>query len=132
MGAVATFAYSQWSIRFPEFAGAVGPAQAAEYWNEAGLYLDNTGSGPVHDVTRQALILNLITAHIAALYSPVNDGEATKLVGRISSASEGSVSVSVENNTPGTAAWWQQTKYGSAAYAALASARTFRYYAPRR
>ena len=50
------------------------------------------------------------------------------LVGRISSASVGSVSVSTENaGATQSASWYQQTQYGSTYWAMTASFRTMRY-----
>jgi len=135
------FSYSTWVARYPEFSGVV-PALATLYFAEACLYVDNTGLGPISDPGTLTVILNMTTAHIAALNSPKtgdvynsNGTEpASPLVGRIASATEGSVTVSAEMpDQPGTAAWWQQTKYGTAAYQAMLPFRVFRYFGnPRR
>jgi hypothetical protein len=48
--------------------------------------------------------------------------------GRISSASEGSVSAAFDMNVPpGSAQWWAQTKYGSDYWLAMAPYRTMQY-----
>jgi hypothetical protein len=93
------------------------------------LYLDNTASSPVPDLTKRAALLNLIVAHIAALNAPQANGQsASPLVGRISSATEGSVTVQAEMGPPsGTSAWWMQTKYGASFWQATASMRTMQY-----
>jgi hypothetical protein len=50
------------------------------------------------------------------------------LVGRISPATEGTVSVQADVGVmPNTAAWYQQTKYGMGFWAAVAPLRKFRY-----
>lgn len=129
-----TFDYAKWIARYPEFADPggsqpVSQATAQEYFNEATLYLNNDGQGPVRNATYQLMYLNMLTAHIAALNAPpATGGAASTLVGRISSATEGSVSVSTENSyASGTVQWYQQTKYGSAFWAAMLPYRQWRY-----
>ena len=129
MGAVATFDFAKWQASYPEFSG-VTSGQAAAFFDQATIYLANDGSGPVSDAGKQLTLLNMLVAHIAAL-SVNADGTPkppSSPVGRISSASEGSVSAQFDmGTTPGTAAWYQQTRYGAAFYAATAQYRTMRY-----
>jgi hypothetical protein len=126
---VVTFDYALWSLRYPEFA-VVSSLVAGEYFTEATLYLDNTACSVVQDASaggQRALLLNMLTAHIASL----NGFGSSPLVGRISQATEGSVSVSAEYGpASGTSAWFLQTKYGAAYWQATAQFRTMRYYAP--
>lgn len=127
MGAVATFDYPTWAARYPEFS-AVSSALAQAYFGEATLYLANDGTGPVQDAGQQLALLNMLTAHIAALNAGTNGQPASPLVGRIAHASEGSVSVSTEMPAmPGSAAWFMQTKYGLSYWQATAQYRTMRY-----
>lgn len=119
-----------WSIRYPELAAFVSSDLAQLYFNEACLYVDNGDCSRIQDIPTRTMLLNMVTAHIAALNAPLNGQPSSPLVGRISSATEGSVSVSTDYAAPGSAAWWSQSKYGAAAYAAMAPYRTFRY-APR-
>lgn len=130
---VAVFNYGAWVARYPEFAHTVDATLAAEYFAEAGLYLDNTDVSvvPADAVTYQPrlMLLGMLTAHIAALNAPKNGREG--LVGRISSATQGSVSVATDNGAqPGTAAWFQQTQYGASYWTATARYRTFRQVRP--
>lgn len=126
MGIVA-FDAAKFKVRYPEFATVVDPL-LDEYFIEATIYLNNTDASPITDVAIRAVLLNMLVAHIAMLYSGANGKGASGLVGQITSASEGSVSVSVANAAAtGTSAWFQQTKYGSAYWQATASFRTFRY-----
>jgi hypothetical protein len=121
----AVFDYYAWITRYPEFGDSVPPGLAAAYFDEATAYLDNTDCSPVADLTKRLRLLNMITAHIAALNGP----GSSPLVGRISNASEGSVSVSADlTGTPAAAAWWMQTKYGAAFWEATKGLRTFRYF----
>lgn len=128
MGAIATFNYAAWVSRYPEFITIPEPLVEL-YFGEAGLYLNNAGSGPICDTATQTALLYMLTAHIAKLNSPKTaaDGSAD-LTGRVNSASEGSVSVSTEMNLPaGSAQWFAQTKYGLAFWQASARFRTMRY-----
>lgn len=127
MGSV-VFDYAAWAARYPEF-GQIGSMAAQSYFDEATLYCDNTDTSPVADLAQRALVLGMATAHIAALYGGVNGEAPSPLVGRISSASEGSVSVSVDAGSGGSAtqAYWTQTRYGLAWWAATAQYRRGRY-----
>ena len=123
--ATAVFDYNAWVARYPEFR-AVPFQQAEAFYVEAALYHDNTTSSPVSDAGQQALLMHMMTAHIAALngYSD-NSG----LVGRVSQASEGSVSVSADWIDAKTQreAWCNQTRYGAAYWAATGRFRRFAY-----
>ena len=133
MDNVVIFNYSVWSLRYPELAIWVTEALAELYFQEATLYLNNTPVSPVIDGTpngKRAMLLNMLTAHIAALNAALNGQAPSNLVGRIGNATEGSVSLQIENNyAAGTPQWYQQTKYGSAFWAATAQYRTARYIA---
>ena len=118
------FDYSLWAARYPELAASVSQSLAVMYFSEAQLYCDNTGCSLIDDTNgARTIILNMLTAHIAALNGP----SSTPLVGRISSATEGSVSVQTDFQVPGSAAWYAQTKYGAAAWQAMLPYRTARY-----
>ena len=131
MGAIATFNYSTFADTYPEF-GAVDEQLITLYFQQAELFHANDGTGPVVRIESQTMLLNMVTAHIAQLMTPKpgaeNEVGSPQLVGPIQSASEGSVSVSVANNfPPGSAQWWQQTKYGAMYWAAMAVYRTMHY-----
>ena len=128
MANVVTFSYLGWVAQFPEFS-CVNEATAQGYFDLATLYLRNDGCGPVKSDAVQAQLLNLLTAHLAQLLYTAAGTQPTQLVGRISNATEGSVSVGVElANMPPTAAWFTQTKYGLAFWQATAAFRTMRYF----
>lgn len=128
MGVVVTFNYAGWVARYPEFS-AVAEATADAYFAEACIYHNNTLTGLVCDEAAQRTYLNMMTAHIAARYSAGTSPQPSNTpVGRLSSATEGSVSSSFENSyPPGTAQWFQQTKYGSDYWNATKAYRTARY-----
>lgn len=131
MAQFVTFDYDEWIAQYPMFNVAptvTTEAMAQNYFNLAGtLYLRNDGSGPVTDPVQQKALLYLLVAHIAALFVGYSGQAPSGLVGRVSSASEGSVSVSTElSGTPG-AAWFMQTPWGLMFWQATASLRTMRY-----
>ena len=129
MGAVATFDPASWRLRYPEFQ-AVSDEQATAYFAEATLYHRNDGMGPVADAGQQLALLNMLVAHVATLArARSEDSAGSGLVGRITSATEGSVSVTTAAlpDEGGVAAWLQQTSYGAAYWAATAPYRTMRY-----
>lgn len=125
---VVAFDYTAWSARFATLAANVGAAQAQACFEEATLYLPNTPTSPVRDVGRRALLLGLLVAHIATLALPEEQGGAGGLVGRVASASRGSVSVTTDfGRQPERATWFAQTQYGAAFWAATRGLRQARY-----
>lgn len=127
--AVVAFNASGFKTRYPEFA-AVSDAYLQACFNEAGIYLSNTDCSIVQDVTRREIFLWMLTAHIAYLsgvLQPAGVAGGPLPVGRTSSATEGSVSVSFEFNSPGTPAWYAQSQWGVAFWQATAYLRAFRY-----
>ena len=124
---VVTFDPAAFSERYPEFSTASTPL-LTRFFDEATLYCANTPAAIVSDTTERELLLNMLTAHIGAIYFGANGNDPSELVGRISDASEGSVSVRSEmNEVPGKAAWYMQTKYGASYWAATAKYRQMRY-----
>lgn len=122
------FSYTTWAARYPELASSVSSDLATSYFTEATLYLNNCPTSIVQNVAQRALLLNMLVAHIAALYLLDANGNAVStLVGRIASAGQGSVNVSTDYGAqPGTAAWYNQTKYGASFDMAMAPYRTAR------
>lgn len=128
MAGLVTFDPAAWKVRYPEFA-TVADQTSQLYFNEATLYCHNR-LGPVPDVDQLTILLNMLTAHIAALNSPVTAAGANPGTppGRIGAATEGSVSVTYNlDAVPGSSQWFLQTKYGMAYWQATAIYRTFRY-----
>lgn len=124
---VVTFDPAAFKLRYPEFS-SLDDALFQQYFTQATIYLDNTDCSRVSDLAVRAMLLNMLVAHIAFLYSGANGQSPSGLVGRIDSASEGSVSVHAE--MPGVnanSAWYMQTKYGADYWNATAPFRTFQY-----
>jgi hypothetical protein len=127
--AVAVFNPSLFYARYPEFAG-VNSIVLGALFAEAGLfYLTNSDCSPVQDVIRRGALLNMLTAHIAFIGGLLSADGQPRPVGRVSDATEGSVSASFEGvpPTPGTGAWFQQSQYGAAFWQATTSLRSMRY-----
>jgi len=81
--------------RYPEFAAVANPALQSCF-DEAGFYLSNANNSPVQNVTRRAVLLNMLTAHIAFIGGKLSADGMPRPVGRTSNASEGSVSAGFE------------------------------------
>jgi hypothetical protein len=137
-----TFDYDAWVTLIPGMTG-VNSTDAAGYFSLATMYIKNDGTGPVCDPAMLTNLLYLATAHVAFLLSPRTNGVPTsggveqappQIVGRVSNATEGSVSVQTDMPVqPQGAAWWQQTSYGAMVWQLLRQYMTMRYVArPRR
>lgn len=125
--AVAVFNYAMWAARYPALAPVVDEALATAYFAEAGVYLDNTDCSIVSDVTVRLVYLNMLVAHIALLNGASAAG-AAGLVGRIASATEGSVTINADLNArPGSEQWYAQTQPGLSFWTATAAYRTMQY-----
>ena len=126
--AIASFSYTTWAARYPELAPFVNEALATAYFFEACMFLNNTDSSPVTDANIRLVLLNMLVAHISKLNAYINGQAPSDLVGRVSSATEGSVSVSAEMNIArGSAQWFNQTRYGAEYWQATAVFRTAQY-----
>lgn len=117
---VAPFVFTDWQTAYPQFAVTVpNEGVALTAFNLATNYCNNTDCGvipcdPATYQPRQGL-LYLLTAHVAQLLygSSLTDNAASPIVGRITDASEGSVSVSADMPTNPAAAWYYQTQFGA-------------------
>lgn len=124
---VVIFNPTNFKARYPEF-NTVSDAVLGMYFDEATLYLSNTERSIVQNVAIRTILLNMITAHISVLNSVINGQQSSDLVGRINSATEGSVSVSADYGAvTNSQAWYAQTKYGAEYWAATIRYRRARY-----
>lgn len=124
----AVFDYGLWAARYPALAADTSAPLAAAYFVEAQIYLDNTDASVVQPPSSRLVLLNMIVAHLTALNGAGNGGTTSGLVGRISRATEGTVSVEADvGATSGSNAWWLQTPYGFEYWNATRAFRTFRY-----
>lgn len=137
MGAIVQFDFGLFARSYPQLAG-IGEPMAEQFFTIAQDIHRNDGGGPIGNPVQQLNLLNMVVAHLAQLYAP-RDGSgnpsatgtaAPTLPGRISSATEGSVSVQTEALTAfntAQAQYFSQTTYGQLYWAATAFARTGRY-----
>lgn len=129
---VVVFNQAKFLESYPEFSATVAatPTAAKVCFENACLYLDNTDASRVPDPPRGALLM-MLTAHLLVLRFGVNGRPASGLVGRITSAGEGSVNVSVDSMSQSNSAkWYQQTQYGASYWKASAPYRTAVYVPP--
>ncbi len=125
--AIVVFDITAFRERYPEF-DTVSDALLNAYFVEATVYLDNTDGSVVTDSAIRSVYLNMLVSHLAAMNSGVGGSKPTGLVGRVASASEGSVSVSMADIPSSSSSWWYlQTPYGAAYWQATAAYRTARY-----
>lgn len=145
------FDYAWFQRYYPTIAEWIDPDVAQGYFDLACVFCDNRDVGgaapvgnlifdffgcpgsrwffgsPVRDIPTRQRMLGLLTAHIATLFASLNGQPSPSLVGRISGATEGSVSVSVDiPDIPG-AEWFTQTKYGFAYFEMTKAYTNFRY-----
>lgn len=98
-------------------------AELVESFHAACMLLDNTSRSIVKDLCERKNLLYLLTCHIQQLKD-----RGTGMVGMLTNASEGKVSVGI--SPIGTANWYQQTQCGSIFWQATAKYRRgVRYFA---
>lgn len=141
MTPVVTFDNATWVALYPEFS-AVGATLGASYFTRASFLCGNEPCNPANATPGMLQsLLYLLTSHIAWLNAPrdasgvpASTGQpASPIVGRINTASEGSVSVGADmgdaNAGSPSQAYYLTTKYGTEYWYATASIRTARYVA---
>jgi Protein of unknown function (DUF4054) len=127
---IVTFDPVAFVAAFPMFTTVPGGALTANF-GFATMLLDNSCCSIVKDAPTRAQLLNLVTAHITALFNGVNGQPPQGVVGRINAATEGSVSVQTEMlQQSESAAFWQQTQWGALFWAMTVRFRTARYVPP--
>jgi hypothetical protein len=130
MGVAITYTYAEWIAVYPQFAGTVTSAAFdATVYMLSQQYCVNDGTGPVTTAAIQTTLMGLMCGHVAQLLFGSSTQAVSPLVGRVNSASEGSVSVAADMPpaSNATQAWLYQTQYGAAYWAATAPYRTMRY-----
>jgi hypothetical protein len=93
---------------------------------EATMLLNNTQKSCVQNLKEREMLLYLLMAHIATLQNNMDAGNSA--VGRASSATEGSVSISLDYGTVSDGEkWYIQTPYGAKYWQLTARYRSFLY-----
>jgi len=128
--AVAVFDYAKWTAMFPYMAAVPEPVTAG-FFTVAELLFANDDCSPIADTDKRLVFLNYIVAHLARLAGyPAGTGP-DGLVGRISSATEGTVSIDSDYGAVRESqAWWIQTPEGATFWQLTRPFRTARYIAP--
>lgn len=136
-----TFSYELWIAMFPMFS-PLSQIQGQAYFNSACLICWNSCQNPIFGDGNLETLLLYLTSHFAQLLCPKDSNgnpaatgqAASGLVGRISSAQQGSVNVQTEwptdGNTSAQEKFLAQTEFGAAYFAMTAQYRTG-YYAAR-
>lgn len=121
---------------WPEFTGLTNGSMANAF-SLATLILNNSCRSIVGDANKRLALLYMLTAHIAFLVYGTNDGAGNivpppGVVGRIASATEGSVSVQAEysSQVSQSEAFFIQTKYGALYWQSTSQIRTMHYVGP--
>lgn len=127
MGATVQFNYASWSAAFPEFSNVAEATIIGPVLSIASQYCRNDGGSPIENVETLTQALNLMVAHVAQLMYGSTIQPISPLVGHITDASEGSVSVSVEFPTTPENAWFTQTRYGAMYWQMILPFRLGRY-----
>lgn len=122
---VAIFDYGAWIAAYPDLAPYVSLGAANTYFALAGTLFANNALSPVCDLSQRLTYLNMIVAHLAQLYSPIGGNAPSGIVGRITEAREGDVSVKAADiaGKSAVAAFWTQTPYGLMFWTATAYLR---------
>lgn len=122
-------------VAYPMFA-AVAPGVLQGYFVLATMIVNNTCKSVVSNATFREYLLNLLVAHIAQLMPLAGSGNQAGtgggVVGRVSSATEGTVSISAEYaaQISQSMAWFIQTQFGALFWQLTSPYRSFRYVAP--
>jgi hypothetical protein len=127
---IVTFDATAFKTAFPAFASVPDAILAANF-QFATLMLQNSCCSVVEDAPTRAVLYQLAVCHITALLNGVNGEPPSGVVGRISNATEGSVSATTEMMTQSeSAAYWNQTQWGAMYWRMTAQYRTARYVPP--
>lgn len=107
---IVVFSISEFRDLYPSVSAT--DAQLNSYFKMAETFLDNTPCSIVKDLDARKNMLYLLTAHIAVLTGQAEAGNP--VVGRISNATEGTVSVGLDYGTMGNnERWYLQTPWGA-------------------
>lgn len=124
---VVVFEPALFSQQFPQFATVGAPALQFNF-QRAALQLNNSCGSRVTNASERELLLLLLTAHVTALTNGVNGQPPAGIVGHVSHAQQGSVSVSASVGTMAYGqAYYMQTQWGAEYWQATAKYRTMRY-----
>ena len=132
--AVVELDIEEFKKQYPVF-NSLDDAVYKRLFSLACLKVNNTDHSLVINIEERGMLLYLLMAHFAELDPGIVDTNGSNgsggLVGRVSSASEGSVSISSEYAAmTQSSAWYLQTQYGAMYWELTSRYRKFRYFAP--
>lgn len=110
MSGVVVFDPAEFKLLYPSITAT--DEQLEMYFAMAETFLDNTECSIVKDLDARKTMLYLLVAHIALLSQQAENGNP--VVGRISNATEGTVSIGLDYGTMGNnERWYLQTPWGA-------------------
>lgn len=122
--AIVVFDIDEFRELYPKIAAT--DAQLDMFFTIAEGFLDNTECSVVKNPSERKTMLYLLVAHMASLNQQTESGNA--VVGRVSSASEGTVSISLDYGVmDNTSRWYLQTPYGAMYFQMTKKYRSFLY-----
>lgn len=128
--AIVVFDPVAFKAAYPEFV-AISDARCTIMFDMAAqAILDNTDNSPVMALDYRTQLFWLLVAHVLTLFAVAPDG-SERPVGRVDSATEGTVSVGFAYELPAgsaMAAWFNQTKYGALYWMMTAQFRSMKYF----
>ena len=124
MDNVVVFNAEEFLALYPQFNNVFTAEQLQQFFNVACLMCDNTPNSKIVDLAERKTLLYMLTCHIATLQQ-----RGTGVVGIMTSATEGKVSVGLQSytNNPN---WYKQTQCGSMYWLATAKYRVGMRYVP--
>jgi hypothetical protein len=132
--ATVTFDPVAFVAEYPEFTSVTNTRMQSMFTIAEQSILDNTDNSPVMDINYRTQLFYMLVAHLLLIFgtptAPANANNAPP--GRLSSATEGSVSTAFEYILPAGSAmapWFVQTKYGAMYWTLTARFRSAVYFA---
>lgn len=133
---IVQFDNSEFIASWPEFTGIPSPRNQVAF-NFATLLLNNSCASIISDANQRMPLLYILTAHVGFLINGTNDGAGNvnppyQVVGRLASATEGSVTAATEysSEVSESEAFFIQSKYGALYWQMTAFVRTMHYIGP--
>jgi Protein of unknown function (DUF4054) len=124
---VVTFDPAEFKTLYPAFVTVADDALELNFL-AAEMFVNNTCCSRVVNAVLRERLLNLLVAHITQLLNGINGLPPAGIVGVVTDATEGSVSVGTTlGNIPFTAVYFAQTQYGLMFWQLTAPFRTFVY-----
>lgn len=128
--AVVVFDPVAFAAEYPEFAAVSTARTTAMFTLAEQSILDNTDNSPVMDVNFRTQLFYMLVAHLLTLLGGAPTTPTNTPPGRLSTATEGTVTASFEYILPpgsAMAPWFIQTKYGAMYWTMTAPFRSMQY-----